>query len=166
MEGIKDFYRGDLIELAEKIMSAQGDADDTKAFSDVKVVYKILNGEDNGTFNPVEVDKRLRREYPSIEKLENLASQFPIRTGASGQIYDGLTLRLFGDIRGICWYVNAYGGTLCIGKDDKVNVVGTENERNLLERIPHKITDTIGIIADVSLMHKLEYGEKVFDEWI
>jgi hypothetical protein len=102
MEFSQDFYRGDLIQLAEQIMDAKSNADDTKAFSDMLVVLKILNGEDNGTFNPVEVDKRLRQEYPSIENLEYLASQFPVRTGGSDKIYEVMTVRLYGDARGIC----------------------------------------------------------------
>jgi hypothetical protein len=102
MEGIKNFYRGDLIQLAEQIMDAKSNADDTKAFYDLKVVYKILNGKNNGMINPVEVDIRLRREYPSIENLENLASQLLIRAGASDKIYDAMRVRLYGDARGIC----------------------------------------------------------------
>jgi hypothetical protein len=102
MEGIKDFYRGDLIQLADQIMDAKSNADDTKALSDMLLVCKILNGEDNGMFNPAEVDIRLRQEYPSIENLEYLASQFPIRTGGSDKIYDAMTVRLYGDARGIC----------------------------------------------------------------
>jgi hypothetical protein len=102
MEGIKDFYRGDLIQLADQIMDAKSNADDTKALSDMLLVCKILNGEDNGMFNPAEVDIRLRQEYPSIENLEYLASQFPVRTGGSDKIYDVMTVRLYGDARGIC----------------------------------------------------------------
>jgi hypothetical protein len=102
MEFSQDFYRRDLIQLAEQIMDAKSNADDAKAFSDMFVVYKILNGEDNGIFNPEEVDIRLRREYPSIESLEYLARQFPIRAGASDKIYDAMTVRLYGDARGIC----------------------------------------------------------------
>jgi hypothetical protein len=53
-------------------------------------------------FNPAEVDIRLRQEYPSIENLEYLASQFPVRTDGSDKIYDVMTVRLYGDVRGIC----------------------------------------------------------------
>jgi hypothetical protein len=102
MEFSQDFYRRDLIQLAEQIMDAKSNADDTKALSDMLVVCKILNGEDNGMFNPAEVDIRLRQEYPSIENLEYLASQFPVRTGGSDKIYDVMTVRLYGDVRGIC----------------------------------------------------------------
>ena len=35
-------------------------------------------------------------------------------------------------------------------------VVGIDNARDLLERIPNKITDTMGIIADVNLLYQGE----------
>ena len=54
-------------------------------------------------------------------------------------------------LKWICGYANAYGGTLHIGTDDDGNVVGIDNARELLERIPNKITDTMGIIAAVTL---------------
>ena len=62
-------------------------------------------------------------------------------------------------LKWICGYANAYGGTIYIGTDDNGNVVGIDNARELLERIPNKITDTMGIIADVNLLYKgeLEY---------
>ena len=62
-------------------------------------------------------------------------------------------------LKWICGYANAYGGTIYIGTDDDGNVVGIDNARDLLERIPNKITDTMGIIADVNLLYKgeLEY---------
>ena len=59
----------------------------------------------------------------------------------------------------ICGYANAYGGRLYIGKDDKGNVVGVQKSKKLMELIPSKITDKMGIVADVNLLHKgeLEY---------
>ena len=56
----------------------------------------------------------------------------------------------------ICGYANVYGGTIYIGTDDDGNVVSIDNARDLLERIPNKITDTMGIIADVNLLYKGE----------
>ena len=53
-------------------------------------------------------------------------------------------------LKWICGYANAYGGTIYIGTDDDGNVVGIDNARDLLERIPNKITDTMGIIVDVT----------------
>ena len=59
-------------------------------------------------------------------------------------------------LKWICGYANAYGGTIYIGTDDDGNVVGIDNARDLLERIPNKITDTMGIIADVNLLYPLK----------
>jgi len=68
-------------------------------------------------------------------------------------------------LKWICGYANAYGGTIYIGTDDDGNVVGIDNARDLLERIPNKITDTMGIIADVNLLYKgeLEYVKRRID---
>ena len=56
----------------------------------------------------------------------------------------------------ICGYANAYGGTLYIGKNDNGEVVGLSDKdrKKLLESIPNKITDTMGIVADVNLLYK------------
>lgn len=70
-------------------------------------------------------------------------------------------------LKWICGYANAYGGTIYIGTDDDGNVVGIDNAKDLLERIPNKITDTMGIIADVNLLYKgeLEYLQIVVDKY-
>ena len=70
-------------------------------------------------------------------------------------------------LKWICGYANADGGTIYIGTDDDGNVVGIDNARDLLERIPNKITDTMGIIADVNLLYKdeLEYLQIIVDKY-
>ena len=70
-------------------------------------------------------------------------------------------------LKWICGYANAYGGTIYIGTDDDGNVVGIDNARDLLERIPNKITDTMGIIVDVNLLYKgeLEYLQIIVDKY-
>ena len=69
----------------------------------------------------------------------------------------------------ICGYANAYGGTLYIGKNDKGDVVGLSDKerKKLLESIPNKITDTMGIVADVNLLYegKLQYIEIIVDKY-
>ncbi len=69
----------------------------------------------------------------------------------------------------ICGYANAYGGTLYIGKNDDGDVVGlSDNDRKkLMEAIPNKITDTMGIVADVNLLYegKRQYIEIVVDKY-
>ncbi len=54
----------------------------------------------------------------------------------------------------ICGYANAQGGKLYIGCDDDGNVVGLPNARKLLEDIPNKIRDAMGIIVGVNLLDK------------
>lgn len=54
-------------------------------------------------------------------------------------------------LKWLCGYANAHGGTLFIGKDDNGNNVGIPNSKKLLEDLPNKITNALGIIADVNL---------------
>ena len=69
----------------------------------------------------------------------------------------------------ICGYANAYGGTLYIGKNDDGDVVGISDKdsRKLLEAIPNKITDTMGIVVDVNLLYKgdLQYIEIIVEKY-
>jgi Predicted transcriptional regulator containing an HTH domain and an uncharacterized domain shared with the mammalian protein Schlafen len=67
----------------------------------------------------------------------------------------------------ICGYANAYGGRIYLGKDDKGNVIGVKNSKKLMEIIPSKITDTMGIVADVNLLYEddLEYIEIIVDKY-
>lgn len=70
-------------------------------------------------------------------------------------------------LKWICGYANAYGGILYIGKDDNGNVVGINNSRQLLEKLPNKITDMMGIIVDVNLKFEgeLEFLEIIVDKY-
>jgi ATP-dependent DNA helicase RecG len=54
-------------------------------------------------------------------------------------------------LKWICGFANANGGTLFIGKDDDGAVVGLTDAKKLMEEIPNKIKDTLGIVADVDL---------------
>jgi ATP-dependent DNA helicase RecG len=51
-------------------------------------------------------------------------------------------------IKWICGFANAAGGTLVIGKNDKGVVTGVGNAKKLLEDIPNKVRDILGIIVD------------------
>ena len=70
-------------------------------------------------------------------------------------------------LKWICGYCNAYGGKLYVGKDDDGVVCGLENVETLLTMIPNKITDTMGIIADVNHMEEdgKDYIEIVVDKY-
>ena len=54
----------------------------------------------------------------------------------------------------ICGYANACGGTLYIGRADDGTPIGVAKAKSLMESIPCKITDTMGIIADVNLLNE------------
>lgn len=55
-------------------------------------------------------------------------------------------------LKWICGFANAQGGKIYIGKDDNGNVVGIKNAKKLLEDIPNKTKDLLGIIADINLI--------------
>lgn len=54
-------------------------------------------------------------------------------------------------LKWICGFANANGGSIFIGKDDAGNVVGLPDAKKLLEEIPNKVRDTLGILVDVNL---------------
>ncbi len=60
-----------------------------------------------------------------------------------------------------------HGGTLFIGKDDDGNVVGIQGSKKLLEDLPNKITNALGIIADMNLRTEngKDYLEIVVDKY-
>ena len=51
----------------------------------------------------------------------------------------------------ICGFANAQGGKLYIGVDESGNVVGLTSSHKMMEDIPNKIRDTMGIIVAVTL---------------
>ena len=61
-------------------------------------------------------------------------------------------------IKWICGFANADGGIIFIGKNDNVNVIGLNNAKKLLEDIPNKVRNLLGIIVDVNL-HSIESKE-------
>jgi len=66
-------------------------------------------------------------------------------------------------LKWICGFANAQGGKIYIGKNDKGKVVGIDNAKKLLEDIPNKVRDILGILVDVNL-HEIE--KEVFLEII
>ena len=54
-------------------------------------------------------------------------------------------------LKWICGFANAQGGKLFIGIDDDGIVVGVKNAKKLMEDIPNKVRDTMGIVVDVEL---------------
>ncbi len=52
----------------------------------------------------------------------------------------------------LCGFANAQGGKLYIGKNDSGAVMGIGNTAKLLEDLPNKIRDAMGIIVNVNLL--------------
>ena len=61
-------------------------------------------------------------------------------------------------LKWICGFANANGGSIFIGKDDDGNVVGVTDTKRLLEEIPNKVRDVLGILVDVKL-HTTAQGD-------
>ncbi len=61
-------------------------------------------------------------------------------------------------LKWICGFSNAQGGVIHIGRNNKGIVVGLSNIEKLLEDIPNKVRDILGIIVDVNLLE--ENGKK------
>ena len=66
-------------------------------------------------------------------------------------------------LKWICGFANAFGGTIYIGVNDNGEVQGLSNSRKLMEDIPNKIVNYLGIVCDVNL---LKTSEKVCIEII
>ena len=56
----------------------------------------------------------------------------------------------------ICGFANAQGGKIYIGKNDSGNVIGIADYKDLMEKIPNKIKNLMGIIAEVNLLQEGE----------
>lgn len=61
-------------------------------------------------------------------------------------------------LKWICGFANANGGKIIIGKNDTGKIVGLKNTKKLLEDIPNKVRDILGILVDVNL-YKTEKGD-------
>ena len=54
-------------------------------------------------------------------------------------------------LKWVCGFANAEGGVLVVGRDDDGAVVGLADARRLLEELPNKVRDLLGIMVDVNL---------------
>ena len=55
-------------------------------------------------------------------------------------------------LKWICGFANAQGGRIYIGKDDAGRIVGVKDYAKLMEDIPNKVLQTLGIAVDVNLL--------------
>jgi ATP-dependent DNA helicase RecG len=54
-------------------------------------------------------------------------------------------------LKWICGFANANGGKLFIGIDNNGKVTGIENHKGLMEQLPNKFRDILGVYAEVNL---------------
>src|SRR5665213_2718335 len=54
-------------------------------------------------------------------------------------------------LKWVCGFANAQGGVIFIGKDDNGKVVGISDYKKLMDEIPNKVKDQMGILVDVTL---------------
>ena len=68
-------------------------------------------------------------------------------------------------LKWICGFANAVGGKLYIGVNDAQEIVGVADSKRLMEDLPNKIVNYLGIVADVNLLHAgfLDYIEIVVE---
>lgn len=66
-------------------------------------------------------------------------------------------------LKWVCGFANAQGGIIFIGKDDNGKVVGVEDFKKLMDDIPNKIKNSMGITAEVNLHQE---GKNYFIEII
>ena len=55
-------------------------------------------------------------------------------------------------LKWICGFANAEGGVLVIGRNDRGEVVGLKDAPKLLEDLPNKVRDVLGIMVAVNLV--------------
>jgi ATP-dependent DNA helicase RecG len=70
-------------------------------------------------------------------------------------------------IKWISAFGNTDGGKLYIGLDDDGNIKGIDNAKKILEDIPNKVRDILGIMVDVNLLQEKdkEYIEIITDKY-
>jgi ATP-dependent DNA helicase RecG len=54
-------------------------------------------------------------------------------------------------LKWVCGFANAHGGTIYVGKDDDGATVGVADYKKLMDDLPNKIRDVLGIMAEVNL---------------
>jgi ATP-dependent DNA helicase RecG len=64
-------------------------------------------------------------------------------------------------LKWVCGFANALGGVIFIGKDDHGNVIGIRDYKKLMEDLPNKIKNAMGISAEVNLHNQ---NDKYFIE--
>ncbi len=54
-------------------------------------------------------------------------------------------------LKWVCGFANASGGKIIIGKNDEGEIIGLKDSKKLLEDLPNKIRDILGILVEIKL---------------
>lgn len=57
-------------------------------------------------------------------------------------------------LKWICGFANAQGGKVFIGIDDKGKITGVEDYKKLMDEIPNKAVNHLGLVVDANLHKK------------
>ncbi len=57
-------------------------------------------------------------------------------------------------LKWICGFANAQGGKIFIGIDDKGDIIGVEDYKKLMDDIPNKVVNHLGLVVDINLHQK------------
>ena len=68
-------------------------------------------------------------------------------------------------LKWICGFANAQGGRIYLGVNDKKEIIGVEDAKRLMEDIPNKIVNYLGVVEDVNLLKSdgKQYIKRVYD---
>ena len=85
------YFEKDLVNKAIELIDGKSKSDELKAFTDVNDINNmIINLQINRDYRyyGIQLDERLRREYPSIEKLQELGRNMVDNSGNNNTKYD------------------------------------------------------------------------------
>ena len=88
-ERIMMYFKKDLVTKAIELIDEKSKADELKAFTDVSDINKMIeNLQTDYRYYGIQLDERLRRDYPSIEKLQELGRNMVDNSGNNNTKYD------------------------------------------------------------------------------
>ena len=85
------YFKKDLVNKAIELIDEKSKADELKAFTDVSDINKMIENLQTSAdyrYYGIQLDERLRREYPSIEKLQELGRNMVDNSGNNNTKYD------------------------------------------------------------------------------
>ena len=104
--------------------------------------------------------KIIDAEEPTGE-VANVAGFLPPPSKREHQLVEWKSTWRDDYLRWVCGFANAEGGVLEIGRNDQGQAVGVAHAARLLEEIPNKVRDVLGIMVDVHL--RQEGGHDVLE---